>query len=375
MSVLIKVYDNHDYLGNIMVPLNLSYDRAVFLYRRIEKKRKVEALRNILNKNGISTEFIRIDNDEEAEEIISKYPEADLDITAVRYLSIYLFERVISLKGNIYYYDREENVIKDYRKHMTVVKDLKHLNIEEMISLSGAALKSSMHLIPDMHDTDTVKRIVDIVDESIDSYQTFTGFISVMMQIIARDSDILSEKDIQHITVNPSYNVMHKYEIINIKDNHLYIRNSYFRELLKNAGAWLESYLYIKVMESGKFDDCTMSAVIEFKDEDVRVPISCEIDVIVMKDNHLGLVSCKSNKVDTDAINEITVHNNVFGNHLSKAIVFTAEDMNVRNPAIFKKAEELEVRVIDITAIRNHAISYVLEKIFNNTYQYERVRV
>ena len=93
-----------------------------------------------------------------------------------------------------------------------------------------------------------------------------------------------------------------------------------------------------------------------------------------MKDNHLGLVSCKSNKVDTDAINEIKVHNTVFGNHLSKAVIFTAEDMNIKNPAIFKKAQELDVRVIAITAIKNHAVPLVMNKIFNDTYEYERVR-
>ena len=48
--------------------------------------------------------------------------------------------------------------------------------------------------------------------------------------------------------------------------------------------------------------------------------------------------------------------------------------MNIKNPAIFKKAQELDVRVIDITAIKNHAVPLVMNKIFNDTYEYERVR-
>ena len=63
MSVLIKVYDNQDYLGNIMVPLNMTYDRVIYLYRHIDKKRKAEALKNILDKHHISTEFIKVEDD------------------------------------------------------------------------------------------------------------------------------------------------------------------------------------------------------------------------------------------------------------------------------------------------------------------------
>lgn len=374
MSVLIKVYDNQDYLGNIMVPLNMTYDRVIYLYRHIDKKRKAEALKNILDKHHISTEFIKVEDDNVIDELLSNYNNADIDITAVRYLSIYLFERVLKLNSNIYYYDREENVIKDYRRHITVKSELKHLSIKEMVNLSGATLMSSMHLLPDMNNKEITKTVLMIVDEAIDNYHGFTNFISLMMQIIARGTLRLSDNDIKHIINNPVYHIMHKHGVLEVRDDELYIVNDYYKELLKNAGAWLETYLYIKVMESGQFDDCTMSSVIEFKDSDVRVPISCEIDVIVMKDNHLGLVSCKSNKVDTDAINEIKVHNTVFGNHLSKAVIFTAEDMNIKNPAIFKKAQELDVRVIDITAIKNHAVPLVMNKIFNDTYEYERVR-
>ena len=141
MSVLIKVYDNQDYLGNIMVPLNMTYDRVIYLYRHIDKKRKAEALKNILDKHHISTEFIKVEDDSVIDELLSNN-NADIDITAVRYLSIYLFERVLKLNSNIYYYDREENVIKDYRRHITVKSELKHLSIKEMVNLSGATLMS-----------------------------------------------------------------------------------------------------------------------------------------------------------------------------------------------------------------------------------------
>lgn len=352
----------------------MTYDRVIYLYRHIDKKRKAEALKDILNKHHISTEFIRVEDENIIEEILNNYNDADIDITAVRYLSIYLFERVLKRKSDIYYYDREENVIKDYRQHITVKSELKRLSIKEMVNLSGASLISSMHLLPDMNNKEITRTVLSVVDEAINNYHGFTNFISLTMQIIARNTLKLSENDIKHIINNPIYHIMHKYDILEIRDGELYIANDYYKELLKNAGAWLETYLYIRIMESNEFDDCTMSSVIEFKDSDVRVPISCEIDVIVMKDNHLGLVSCKSNKVDTDAINEIKVHNTVFGNHLSKAVIFTADDMNIKNPAIFKKAEELDVRVIDITAIRNHAVPLVMNKIFNDTYEYERVR-
>ena len=63
----------------------------------------------------------------------------------------------------------------------------------------------------------------------------------------------------------------------------------------------------------------------------------------------------------------------MFGSNLSKAIVFTADDLNINNPPIFEKAQELDVAIIDKTMIKNNTVPLVLKKIFNDEYIYEKV--
>jgi hypothetical protein len=133
-----------------------------------------------------------------------------------------------------------------------------------------------------------------------------------------------------------------------------------------------------------------MSAVIDFRSRGDFYPVSCEIDLITIKNNRLLFISCKSNKVDTEAINEIKVHNLSFGNTISKSAICTIEDLNINNPAIYKKAEEHEVAIVDYTSFKNkiknkgvgliegknlkdNTLVDIVDKIIENKYEYEKV--
>lgn len=377
-KVLLKVYNHKDYLTNVLVPLSMDYSKVIYLSHREYKNRQKYYLCKILaNKNIISDFLVLKDDENDIKHLLDYYNLADIDIGSANYLSLFLFERCINTKCKIIYYDDLECVIKDYRSHKVITDKIYSLNIEEMVNLAGANLITNMHRAPDIKDTVNNHKIIRIVDSCLDRYSTFTNFISHIMQIIANHNKLsinLNDSEYKYIINNPIYKIVSNERVMWIEEKRLKFLNNLFLELFRNAGAWLESYLYIKIAESQKFDDVIMSAVIEFKDKEVRYPISCEIDVIALRDNHLALISCKSNKVSTDAINEIKVHNLVFGNNLSKPIICTIEDLNIKNPAIFKKAQELEVAIMDVTTFMNNAVILVLDKILNGTYKYEKVK-
>ena len=102
--------------------------------------------------------------------------------------------------------------------------------------------------------------------------------------------------------------------------------------MISVAGAFLENYLYLKLDESGLFDDIKMSAVIDFSDDKYAYPVRCEIDCLIIKDNRLLFVSCKSSKADATTLNEIYVHNHRFGNALSLCATWQAKTCAPRTP-------------------------------------------
>lgn len=372
---LIKVYDTQNHLNNVIIPLSLPITRVVFVTHDKPQPRQKKAMIDLLNNHDIEVDFYELEDDErQAKAIFEKYAEAIVDISSNRYLNFYLFEKAIRQEMTILYYDEMENVIKDYRTHDIYTRDLYRFTIKEMIELAGGSIKDTMHSAPDLNDHDFINKIKKVMTRAIDDYGLFTGFISRIMQALkGRDQASLNKKQQVSLKTSPFYELFSDLGIIDIKNSRLTIDRR-FKLLLINVGSWLESYFYILIKESGDFDDVIMSATIDFSAREDIYPVICEIDGIVALRNRTAFISCKSNKVDTQALNEIKVHNLMFGSTLSKACVFTADDLNVNNPPIFEKAQELDVAIIDKTAIENKAIALVLKKIFEGTYRYERVR-
>ena len=116
-----------------------------------------------------------------------------------------------------------------------------------------------------------------------------------------------------------------------------------------------------------------MSTVIDFSDERYSYPVRCEIDCLIIKDNKLLFVSCKSNKADTEALNEIYVHNHHFGNVLSLPVLCVCEEMDRKYPSTYAKGEELGVYLVDRSSFLDHEICEVFESILNDTYVYDDV--
>ena len=116
-----------------------------------------------------------------------------------------------------------------------------------------------------------------------------------------------------------------------------------------------------------------MSVIIDFSDEKYSHPVRCEIDCLVIKDNQLLFCSCKSSKATTDDLNEIFVHNRMFGNSRSKAVMFVGEELDRRYPSIYAKSIELGIYVVDKSSLLNKGAAAIFMEICEGTYKYDQL--
>lgn len=376
LKIMFSIYDDRDYLNNVIVPLTLGYQKVIYFHRdKISENRKYATI-DVLNKHDIDAYFVKLEKGEQQIlDTFDKYQEADIDVSTNRYLTLYIFEKAINSKRKIYYYDSHENIVKDYRLHIPVKETTASLTIKELIELGGGKLEQNMHALPNMENKEDVEAVKNIVYSSINKYTKFVNYVSYIAQLISKANGTihLNAYERDKVVLNGIYSIMNRNGVLWLREDVLMIKNRYFRKLLTNAGAWLETYLYITFVESGLFDECAMSSIINFKKREDIYPITCEIDLMLLKDNYLLFISCKSNKVDTPALNEIKLHNYFFGNRISNAMVCTVEDLNIKNPTVYQKAIELGVAVIDFTAIQRKTVAEETLALINNDYEYERI--
>ena len=299
-----------------------------------------------------------------------------VDVGGARYLSLLLFETVKDKENQIIYYDDDENVIKDYRSHSIICHDVFKLQIEDVLNLRGGEIKEYMHRSAE--DGKSRNAIISLFEKNMDNYGSFIRFLTRLNSLInnrdymGSNTYQLSEGDRFDLMSDAVYDKVSDLFTIDGK-NRLRFSTRKLKEMVSVSGAFLENYLYIKLTESGKFDDVKMSTVIDFSDDKYIYPVRCEIDCLIIKNNKLLFVSCKSSKADASTLNEIYVHNHRFGNVLSLPVLCVCEELDRKYPSTYAKGEELGIYLVDRSSFVNGDICDVFSSILDGTYVYDKV--
>ena len=357
IDTLFKAYEEDDHLRNVILPLTLGVKRIVFFSRKPYEEKSYAPAKALYDKY-LQTEirFVVLDEKNERQqvcEIFQEYPDAAVDMSGSRYILLLLFAEAVHHKLPVFYFDAEEDIVKEYhREDYSPMKPFR-LSIEEIISLSGGRIIQHIHSEPDPKERSVNNLILKTVESCYKDYDQFISSVTTIDRLYQNSRHTsatcqLNEEDLQKLKKVPLYKKFLELGLFRLKGNTLTFRSSRIRSLFDVTGSWLEAYLFIKLQRSGLFDDVKMSVVIDFSDsEKSKYPVTCEIDLLAAKDNHLIFLSCKSNKVDNVALNEIALHRHTFGNELSVAAVATAVDLPSRSPAIAAKASELGVLILD----------------------------
>lgn len=376
MKTLIKAFDEKNPYNNVVVPLSLAFDEVFFIYHNQPDQRRLQACKEVLKKQRKMKIHFRqlIDDDAEIDALLAKYPEMVIDLSTSRYLSIVMLEKVLAQANQIVYYDDEELVIKSYREHRELTRDIYKLNIKDLLYLHGGKLNENLH--KPIIGKDTIETVFRVVESCADEYSAFLSFVSRINNLLSHYKEQdgtydLDAKLAKQIKSDEGYRRFASLGLFKIEGERLIFANKELRELFKVSGSFLENYIYHKLIGTHYFDEVLMSVVIDFSGYERRYPIVCELDCIALKDNHLLFTSCKSNKVDSLDLCEIKVHNQMFGNNLSHPVVCTIDDLDVKSPAIYAKAKQLEVAVIDRTAFKQDRLAEYFAAIVDGTYRYE----
>ena len=374
MKRLIKTFEEETRLNNVLVPLTLDVDEVIFVFHHEVSQRRINNCSKVISRHkNIKLLFKRVGIDD-IDELITD--DCLIDISAARYLSIALYGAAMRHDLPIIYYDEEERVIKEFNKHEVIAEKVFSLDIEDIVTLGGGKILSTQHRPVERRES--IELIYNAVEKAGGQYNLFTAYVSRINSYL---SDLtpshnvyhLDEDTVRKIVTDEQYRRYKDLDLFRIEGTDLRFKNSDIRKIFMVTGEFLENYIYHKLIDDGFFDDVLMSSTIEFSDEKWKYPVTCEIDCLVLKDNDLQMVSIKSNKVEKDDLNEIKVHNVVFGNEQSHPVICINSDLSDKRPSIYAKAEELGVYVIDGTSFLNGTVVEQFIDIARGTYEYEKI--
>lgn len=378
MAKLITVFDDNDPLNNVVCELSLDVSEIYYVYHHQIDKKTLQNNDKIIKKyKKIKTHYLQLKDDEkEIMKILNSDKTVIADVGGAKYLSLVLFELAYKNGNQLIYYDDEENVIKDYLTHKVYKTKVINLRAEDILKIGGGTIKSFMH--EPIKDYISKRILVKVVENNIGDYPGFVRYIGKINSLLSKNSyrgrrTYQLNKEKIHSIVTDQYYKKSK-ELFTIEDNKIRFASEKIKDMVCTSGTFLENYLYIKLMESKKFDDVMMSVVVDFSNDKYNIPVVCEIDCLVVKNNKMLFVSCKSSKAETSDINEIYVHNSKFGNLLSKPVLCVGEDLDRKFPSIYAKAEELNVYVVDKSSFLKEGIANTFTNIVNDKYVYDELK-
>ena len=374
MTTLIKTFSDNDNFSNAIVPLTIDISEVIFIYSHNIENKKLNACKEVIQRNkNIKITFLHV-KENDVDNLIKD--DCIIDVSARQYLSLVLFEKALKKNNEIIYFNGQDKKIISYKDHKVYNNTLFNLSITDLIKLGGGTITTNMH--KPITNRKAIELIYRLVDENSNKYSELVYYLGKVNSMIAayhtgKLTYKLSDTVVDKIENDYLYSKFQKYNLFSIDRTTLSFPNEEIQEIFNASGALLENYIYNKLLDSNYFDEVMMSVSINFNSEQFKYPVVCELDGLVLEDNTLLLVSIKSSNVDTDALNEIKLHNLVFGNKYSKAVICLNDELNLKRPSIYAKAEELDIKVIDETTFHNKNVAQEILAIINNEYRYENI--
>lgn len=375
MNKLLTVYDDKEPLNNVISELSLDVDEVFYVYHHEVSRATFNNITKVIKRHkNLKLHFIQLEDDlKQLNELLDD--NTIVDVGGAKYLSLLLFEMCNKRNNQIIYYDDEENCIKDYRTHKVLDIEVARLNIEDVLRLRGGEIVSQLH--HNITEKENKDIIIKMVESNLNDYSSFIKYMTLVNNKMS-DNNYLGNNEYainkgdyaQLITQNDFNNIE---ELFDLEEDRIRFKNRKIKDIVTVSGTFLENYLYIRLSELNYFDDIKMSVIIDFADEKYSHPVRCEIDCLIIKDNQLLFTSCKSSKASTDDLNEIYVHNKMFGNCRSKPVIFVGEELDRRYPSIYAKGIELGIYIVDKSSLINKGVGEEFREIAEGTYKYDQI--
>ena len=117
---------------------------------------------------------------------------------------------------------------------------------------------------------------------------------------------------------------------------------------LRDMGSVLELQVYRACLQADCFDDCILSAVVNWQGTDAPAQaVTNEIDVMCVRGVMPLFISCKTCEIKTEALNELAILRDRFGGKGSRAAIVTSASATRSRRLMLKRAAELSIEVIE----------------------------
>lgn len=132
---------------------------------------------------------------------------------------------------------------------------------------------------------------------------------------------------------------------------------------LRDIGAVLELIVFKTCLEAGCFDDVVLSAVVNWEGgKNQRNAVTNEIDVVAVRGIHPVFISCKTNEIRTEALNELAILRDRFGGKYARAMIVTSANATASRALSRMRASELDIEVVEWNDLLSGRLLKTLQK-------------
>lgn len=377
MKVLIEFYDPEEPILNLLSCMVMKPDVCVYIgEERIRRQRSQRSLQNTLKIAGINTSlrFVAVNRFDFEEvrsalhDVIEEYSGTDciLDVSGGNDLLLLAAgmccaDREIQIVthkpgGNFFSWICGEHAGE--QQHYDV-----RLTQQQTLAMAGGELLRHGHVTPD----DMTDDIMNVIPKVFDVYrmhrERWPQFVQYLQQTddprywVSDENDIRAPKKIfcGRYPVFGDLGILSDLSDIGvIRDIRISSQEYSFRYAssllggyLRDVGAWLELYLYVQMVQSGLFDYVDINAVVSWDDAPGTIDTTNEIDLIAAAGIGRMFISCKTGVPDNAALNEIHTIAGRFGGRYSIPVLATMCDLKSEAPAVFRRAIEMGIVILD----------------------------
>ena len=368
MKTLIELYDERP-IENVLGTEVFRPEETIIL---CPPEVSVHALKETLEKyfsyrgckvklNIVSASLLDADKiEKQLQNILETHPDCAIDISGGTDAALFA-AGVVSGDAAVYTYSRKKNSFFEIKN----APFSRSLPCEVRLDARSCFLMAGGTLLPGRENNEILKEKLSQIDALFSVFQKYRriwksqiGYIQSVSS--SEPGELLAEgglsAPVERGIVNADAGLLHALSdaglILELTSTDSSVRFSFpdetVRFWLRDIGSVLELQVYRACIEAGCFDDIVLSAVVNWTGGiSQRDSVTNEIDVMAVKGVVPLFISCKTNEIKTEALNELAILRDRFGGKGSRAMIVTSAPATRSRSVMRMRAAELNIEVVE----------------------------
>lgn len=401
MNTLVELFDKEP-IENILSTRVFRPKTTIFICDSRTPERKRRVVRTMLQNWGMDTEikFYEVDTDHiehithTLERVLQTYPDAVFDFAGGKDLMLVaagIFCKEHHVPG--FFVDMATLHFHDVFDCGDLKKEfiLPRFRVKDILAGAGACIEGYGHYRPEKTDVEMADDVLKVWKILYRDQSAFSGQVNWFQQVLKANGNpapslsvcapkLIHVNNRMEVKVRPA--VLDALEQEGIltrlsyekKQVSMTFKNAALRNCLTSYGIWLELYGFITAYRTAWFNDVKTSVLIGWTQES-EMPRSItrnEIDIMLVKGVTPVFISCKMGHPTPLALSEIRLLSGRFGGVLAKTVLLTASDVFHQNRAVYNRARELNVAIIDRNDFEENAVARRLQEVAEGKFQYRK---